>query len=331
MTRKSGLPRRVYLRHGRYFHVSPAGTWVGLSREAEGLPAMYRALAELQDKEITGDRLPAVLARWVAAKLAEKAWGDGMQSSMERVTREIADRFVDFRPDQITAPVVFEYLKPWLGNPRTYNLHRSVLRQALSFAALEGLRDGHNPVDDVPQRREAKRARIVTDAEIEAIKQAALQAQRGGAALVQMIDLAMLTGQRIGDVLKMRWQDITEEGVLVDQGKTKAALLIEWTPPLRLAVDACGAGRDRIGHLLVKSDGAPYRYQGIRTAWDKACQRAGIENLHIHDMRGRAGADREEEDGIYAAQRLLGHSSVQQTESYTKGKTRSRARATGGK
>lgn len=326
MTRRNGLPRRVYLKHGRYWHVGADGKWRALTRERDGLPAMLRALAALHEGEVTGHLMPAVATRWQQGKLDAGEWERSTQRNMDRVVRHVAARFADFAPAQVTAPVVFQYLRPFLNRPRTYNLHRSVLRQVLSFAALEGLREGHNPVDDVPQRRTQQRQRIVTDTEIEAIKRAALQAARGGAALCRMIDLALLTGQRIGDVIKLRWQDVTDEGLLVDQGKTKARLLIEWTPALRAAVEACAEGRDRIGYLLVKSTGVPYRYGGVRSAWVRACARAGVEDLHIHDLRGRAGADLADEAGPYAAQKLLGHESITMTEGYIRGKTRQRAK-----
>lgn len=326
MTRKDGLPRRVYLKHGRYWHVGVDGKWRGLTLARDGLPAMLRALAALHEGEVTGHMMPAVATRWQQSKLDAGEWETSTQRNMDRVVQHVAARFADFAPAQVTTPVCAQYLRPFLDRPRTYNLHRSVLRQVLSFAALEGWRDGHNPVDDVPQRKMPKRRRIVTDAEVAAIKRAALQATRGGQALGQMIDLALLTGQRIGDVLKMRWQDVTDDGVLVDQGKTKARLLIEWTPALRAAVDACSGGRDRIGYLLVKSTGAPYRYAGVRSAWVRACARAGVDDLHIHDLRGRAGADLADEAGPYAAQKLLGHESIKMTEGYISGKTRQRAK-----
>lgn len=328
MTRKDGLPRRVYLRHGRYFFVAPDGRWHPLTRERQGLPAMYRALAALTDAEATSDRMPAVITRWADDR--RTGWSASTARNMDRICLHMAKRFQEFRPAQVTAPVAHQYLRDLLDRPRTYNMHRSVLRQVLSRAALEGLRDGHNPVDDVPARVLRDRQRIVTDAEVAAIKAALMQAKRGGQAHCVMIDLCMLTGQRIGDVLRMRWQDVTDAGVLVDQGKTGAKLLIQWSPPLRAAVDACAVGRDRIGHLLVQSTGNPYRYSGVRSAWVRALARAGIEDLHIHDLRGRAGADAADESGIYSAQLLLGHKSVRMTERYVEGKTRRVAQAPGG-
>lgn len=326
MTRKNGLPRRVYIKHGRYYFVALDTTWRPLTRVSEGLPAMLRALAALHETVVAGHLMPAVATRWQQSKEAAGEWEASTQRNMARVVAHIAKRFIEFTPAQVTAPVVFQYLQPFLTKPRTYNLHRSVLRQVLSFAALEGLRDGHNPADDVPQRKMPKRRRIVTDAEIRALKTALLQQRRGGPTHCLMVDLCMLTGQRIGDVLAMRWQDVTDDGLLVDQGKTGEPLLIEWTPALRAAVDACAEGRDRIGHLLVQSTGKPYRYAGVRSAWVRAMQRAGIEDLHIHDLRGRAGADVADDRGVYEAQKLLGHGSVRMTEHYVSGKTRKRAK-----
>lgn len=323
---KRALPPRVYLKHGRYWHVGQDAKWRPLTREKAGLPAMYRALADLTDKANNSDRVPAVIARWADSKVEAGDWSDGVKEDMDRICLLIGKRFANFTPRDVTTPVCAKYLSTYLAKPRTYNLHRSVLRQVMSFAALEGLRDGHNPVDDVPTRKLKQRVRIVTDAEVAAMKRALMQQKRGGPAHCRMLDLCLLTGQRVSDVLKLRWQNVTDDGVVIDQAKTGAPLLIEWTPELAAVVDACGSERDRIGHLLVQSTGKPYRYAGVRSAWVRAMERAGIENLHIHDLRGRAGADVADERDSYAAQKLLGHKSVTMTEAYIQGKTRKRAK-----
>ena len=319
---RTGLPKRVYLKHGRYWYVAPGGKWHGLTRKRDGLAAMYRALAALVDSERSGDLMPAVLARWADSKRAAGAWEDSTERDMLRCIDYLTKRFAEFRPSQVTTPIAFEALKPWLGKPRTFNRLRSVLKQSLSFAALEGLREGHNPVEDLPQRVLKKRSRIVTPAEVDAMAKALMEAKRGGPAHVRMLGLCLKTGQRIGDVLRFRAQDLTDEGLLVTQGKTGEALLIEWDDELRRLVDECFAGRDRIGPLLVQSTGNAYRYAGVRSAWVRAMARAGIEDLHIHDLRGEAGASLASVLGPYAAQQLLGHRSVKMTEHYIAGKRR---------
>lgn len=319
------LPKRVYLKHGAYYFVTTANKWVRLCAEKDGLPAMYRALAALTDAEATSDRMSAVISRWLEEKKAE--WSDKTAKDNERIAAIMSKRWAEFRPGDITTPLCNQYLKDYAKTPRTYNLHRTILRQVLSFAALDGLRQGYNPIDDVPRKSLGGRKRTVTDDEIKAVKKAAMQATRNGEALVQMIDLALLTGQRIGDLLKLRWQDVTKEGVLVEQSKTGERLLIQWTPALRAALKACERG-DRIGHVLKTQSGKGYQYAGIRSAWVRACERAGVQDLNIHDLRGRAGVDKTQAEGLESAKALLGHRSIKMTEHYVDGKTARKVKPT---
>lgn len=46
--------------------------------------------------------------------------------------------------------------------------------------------------------------------------------------------MCLETGQRIGDVLRMRWSDIDGEGLVIRQGKTKAKFRIPITPRLNV-------------------------------------------------------------------------------------------------
>ena len=172
MTRKDGLPRRVYLRHGAYFFVRPAdGKWLRLSAEKDGLPAMLRALAGLVDTEQASDTMPAVITRWLAAKRPE--WSDKTATDQDRIAAEMSAAFAKGTPRQVTTPIAAEYLRRYVSTPRTYNLHRSMLRQVLAFAALEGLREGWNPVDNIPQKQLKGRKRWVTDEDVKLLKAAA--------------------------------------------------------------------------------------------------------------------------------------------------------------
>lgn len=322
MVRKNGLPRRVYLRHGAYYLVDLAGKWHRLSAERDGLPAMYRALATMQDAHARSDLMPAVISSWLTGK--RPGWSASQRRNMERIAGQLSHAFAEFRPDQVATPVCAEYLATLADRPRTHNQHRDALRQVLAHAAVLGLREGHNPVDNIKGKSTPGRHRIVTDAEIAAIRAAAGsgRSDSAGRALVQMIDIALVTGQRIGDMLRMRWQDVTDAGLYIEQGKGKGRvrILIEWSPALRAAVAACGSGTTKLGHLLKTSTGTRYTYAGMRSAWDRACRKAGVEDLHIHDLRGRAGADAVQADSLEGARALLGHTTQRMTSHYTSGK-----------
>lgn len=322
MVSKNGLPRRVYLRHGAYYHVGLDGKWRRLSAERDGLPAMYRAMASLEAAHQPGatQLMPAAIAAWLTDRRPN--WGASQRRSMEAVAGELSNAFAEFRPDEVTTPVCAEYLARYRNRPRTHNMHRSALSQVLRHAAVLGLREGHNPVDNIKGMSAPGRRRIVTDDELARLRAAAGsgRADSAGRALVMMIDLAVLTGQRIGDLLGLRWQDVTEAGLQIQQGKTAIRLCIEWTPALRAAVAACGGGRDRVGRLITTRTGSPYTYAGMRSAWDRACARAGIDDLHIHDLRGRAGVDAMRAGGLEGARALLGHATQRMTDHYTRGK-----------
>jgi integrase len=334
MIRKnSGLPPRVYLKHGAYYLVTLENKWKRLCSEKEGLRAMYVALAAFVDADKTKDRMPALIARWYEHKVELGDWStEKNREDQKRIADHMAAEFDEIRPAQVTTPLCAAYLKDFLPQARTYNLHRTMLRQVLSFATLEGLRDGANPVDDVPRRKTPGRHRVVTDDEVKALKAAAAKQTRNGKALVQMIDLAMLTAQRIGDVIKLRWQDVTKEGLLFDQGKGqgRSKLLVKWSPALRAAIAECGKTGDKIGHVLKSERGTGYTYGGLRSSWDRLCEKAGLEDLHIHDLRGRGGVDAllddEGEEDIKAAQKLLGHKSEGMTRHYVEGKYHKRVK-----
>lgn len=60
-------PPGVFVKAGRYYRVRCEGKrriWIGLSRTSEGLPALYRALADLEQQALPQDRMPALIAAW---------------------------------------------------------------------------------------------------------------------------------------------------------------------------------------------------------------------------------------------------------------------------
>lgn len=122
MTRNDGLPRRVYVKHGRYYYVRPDTKWVALTLVKDGLPPMLRALAELHDTAIHGHMMPAIATRWAQSKETAGEWESSMRRNMERVLKELAHRFADFSPAQVTTPIVAQYLKPYLDRPPSLDL-----------------------------------------------------------------------------------------------------------------------------------------------------------------------------------------------------------------
>jgi integrase len=97
--------------------------------------------------------------------------------------------------------------------------------------------------------------------------------------------LALWTGQRQGDLLRLPWSAYDGSHLQLRQGKTGARVRIPVGTPLKTALDAT-ARRSPV--ILVNTDGKPWTEDGFRSSWRKACAMAGIVGVTFHDLRGTA-------------------------------------------
>ena len=95
--------------------------------------------------------------------------------------------------------------------------------------------------------------------------------------------LAINTGQRQGDLLRLPWSAYDGMRIKLRQNKTGAYVLIPVTDELRAVLDAA-ARKSPI--MLTNSEGKPWSGSGFQGAWGKATMRAGIRGLTFHDLRG---------------------------------------------
>ena len=301
------LPACVYLKHGAYYLVR-AGKWTRLGTTLAEALQEYARLIEPP----TGS-LSALLDQVLAAASGRVKPTTLHQYQSAAATLRAA--FQEFRADQVRPTHVAAFMDHYAGTPNMANRMRSVLKMAFDLAVRTGQCDT-NPVLSIARHPEQRRTRYITDTEYQAIHAAAPDALR------VIMDLAYLTAQRIGDVLKIREQDLTPDGIQIDQEKTGRRLLIAWTPDLRAAVAAAkdlhGAAR-RI-YLLGQHNGRIRSYNGVRDLWERACTRAGIADAHLHDLRAKSLTDAKRQ-GL-DAQHLAGHSTEAMTVRYLRSRER---------
>jgi hypothetical protein len=97
--------------------------------------------------------------------------------------------------------------------------------------------------------------------------------------------LALWTGQRQGDLLRLPWSSY--DGGLVRSRQSKTGRRITMPAGARLKVLFDGTER-RSPLILTNSYGRPWTSDGFRTSWSKACARAAVSGLTFHDLRGSA-------------------------------------------
>jgi integrase len=96
--------------------------------------------------------------------------------------------------------------------------------------------------------------------------------------------LALLTGQRQGDLLKLKWSQVGQT-INLEQEKTGARVAIPVTG--ELASFLTSLQRTSV-YVLVNSKGRPWTSNGFQSVWYHAMERFGIEGVHFHDLRGTA-------------------------------------------
>ncbi|MCJ2112928.1 tyrosine-type recombinase/integrase [Methylobacterium sp. E-025] len=98
--------------------------------------------------------------------------------------------------------------------------------------------------------------------------------------------LALHTGQRQGDLLRLPWSAYDGHAITMRQGKGGRKVWIPATIALR---DALGTAPRRATTMLTKADGVAWSKSAFHHAWKATFAKAGIsDDLHFHDLRGTA-------------------------------------------
>lgn len=116
---------------------------------------------------------------------------------------------------------------------------------------------------------------------------AGFREQATGAALT-IFELCLGTGQRIADVLEMRWSDIDDDGIAVTQGKTGAALWIPFTPALS---DHLATLPRTLTTIAATRKGTPYSYRMAHDLLRVTRAKCGAEAYSWHGLRKNAAAE----------------------------------------
>jgi integrase len=196
----------------------------------------------------------------------EKRFGDFPLSALtDRRTRGI---FMAWR-DQIAAS----------GGRRQADYAWTVLARVLSWSLNRGLIDA-NPCERGGRLYRGSRAEKIWSAADEAAF-----LERAPAHLHLPLLLALWTGQRQGDLLRLPWSAYDGTRIRLRQSKTGTPISFKVGAPLKAMLDATPK---RSTIILTNSDGKPWTSDGFRASWGKACKAAGVIGVTFHDLRGTA-------------------------------------------
>jgi integrase len=131
-----------------------------------------------------------------------------------------------------------------------------------------------------------------------------------------IMELAIGTGQRISDILKMKWSDIENNGINVKQGKTGTILWIPFTNHLsRILNDAKPLGL----HIVSGPHGQKVNLRSVQDRILKIRRENGLADYQIHGWRYTAAtllAEAGATDAEIAA--ITGHKSLEMVAKYSR-------------
>lgn len=196
-----------------------------------------------------------------------------------------------------------------------------VLRVLMEHAIDLGWRDaGTNPAKGVDLLQSDRPDRQPWPADLVA----AYRATATGRALL-VFELCIGTGQRIGDVLRMRWSDVDDGGIVVRQGKTGAKLWIPLTPRLKAVLDAT----PKVGMTICAwgQNGKPTSYRGAADLVMAVRKAIRAEAYDLHSLRYTTAAELAEAGcSDELIQSITGHATARMVAKYA-GPARQKSRA----
>jgi integrase len=155
----------------------------------------------------------------------------------------------------------------------------AIIARCLSWASKIGYID-LNPLEKGGRLYRANRAEHVWQGDDEARFLAVASPQ-----ITLAFMLAIWTGQRQGDLLRLPWSAYDGTTIRLRQNKTGMRVAVRVGAPLKALLDSQPR---RCPIILTQRDGRPWTSQGFSSSWRKTARRAGIKGLTFHDLRGTA-------------------------------------------
>lgn len=202
---------------------------------------------------------------------------------------------------KLVADFINNYPKPSMAKQL-----RSTLSDAFNEAIAAGITT-NNPVSIVKSPKiKIKRSRLT-------LEQFNIAANNAPKKYSNMFKLALLTGQRIGDITSLKWSDIREGKIFIEQSKTGSKIAI----PTSLRLDCIGLSiQDVLNEMNNHFDTVcNVPTVTLRRYFSKSLP--DMENKPtFHEIRSLAARLYEEEKGAEFTKKLLGHKSMAMTDKY---------------
>lgn len=252
----------------------------------------------------------------------KEAHFDRYKPSTRRKARIVLNRWVlpAFGSKQLDR-IAPAHVRRWFDaysrtSPGGANRTLDILRQIMNFAIACGHIET-NPTRGVKRNRRTPLTRFLSREEVGCLHGVLdMHAERGGESRKQadIIRLLLLTGCRKGEIVGLRWSEIHDDVLMLDDSKT-GARKVPLNSQARRILDRQPRGDSEFVFPSPRDPSRP-RSDHLRL-WYRVRRETGIEDVRLHDLRHTL-ASHAVMSGVPVpvVSRMLGHSNVRMTLRY---------------
>ena len=273
---KRDMPRYVYRKPGGLYFWRRPGAAVKMQAEpfADAWWAEYALLLKGTPPPPKGKTFSALIASYRRSDRYTRR-APRTRRDYDKVLTFIDDRLGGHDPARVARHHIVAWRDQNSGRFADYLVQ--VLRVLFEHAIDQGWRDD-NPAKGVRAAYRPSGTRRPWPDDLVA----AARATATGETLV-LFELLVGTGQRVGDVLRMRWSDIAGDAIHVGQSKTGAELWVPFTARLR---ETLRAAPRRGETILTSKRGGPLSYRAAADRMRKLRTAIGAGEAHdTHALR----------------------------------------------
>lgn len=274
-----------------YYYAWRGGPRINAKPNTRGFSAEYHKLT----RERPADAIAGTVAELIRTYLKSPAYrskADSTKKSYDWAIGKIEAEFYDLPIAALGERGARKMLLEWrdknfADTPRAADMVMAVFSTIIAFAVDR---------EDIPKHPLEKIKKLADSTRKDAIwseEQVAAFKSKAPARMVLALELALWTGQRQGDLLKLTWSAYDGTHITLKQSKTGSTVRVKIAQELKTLLDA----QERTAvTILTNRKGQPFT-EGFRSSWAKAAKAAGVEGVTFHDLRGtfitlahRAGA-----------------------------------------
>lgn len=172
-------------------------------------------------------------------------------------------------------PKIIEWRDGMASTPRAADRCVGMLHTVIRWGKQRGHIRGDNPAADIGKLHRSNRADLIWETR----HWEAIEAAKVPGHIRRVLLLGSLTGLRIGDLLRLRWEDLQPGYIALMTAKRGVEAVIPLHPDLARFLTGPGKGA-----ILRNTRGEPWALEAWKSAWGRE-KPAGFDR-RVHDLRG---------------------------------------------